>query len=305
VTEDNSQPLFFLSEILGANAPVIDILDIGAMIEGDPRYASIYQAGHGRLTLVEPNKDEAARLEKAFTGEARYLDCFLGDGKPGVFHETFYPGCASMFEPDPDVIDKFISIGTGAGSNFEIIGKAEVETTRLDDISPVVAADYIKIDVQGSELRILENATKTLENVLVLETEAEFIAIYRDQPLFGDLQVFMRAQGFVFHKFIDVASRCFRPLYFDENITAGMSQMMWADCIFIRDFTDLAGYSEDGLLKAAYVMHNMYSSYDLVYVLLNEYDERCATVFANSYAKKLASFPHLPKFLLNMKEHSF
>ena len=111
-----------------------------------------------------------------------------------------------------------------------------VDTTRLDDISPEVEADYVKIDVQGSELQILENATKTLEQVLIIEAEVEFLPIYKDQPLFGDLQIFMRSQGFVLHKLIDVASRCFMPQYFGGNRHAGMSQMLWADAVFVRDF---------------------------------------------------------------------
>jgi FkbM family methyltransferase len=295
--------MFSLNEILGPETPAIDILDIGAMIEGEPRYAPIFHAGNAVITLVEPNESEAEILRQAFGDETRHLDCFLGDGQPATLNITHYPGCASIFTPDPSVIDLFASIDTGPGSNFEVIKTEPVETTRLDDVSPMVEADYIKIDVQGSELKILENGLKTLERVSIIETEVEFLAIYKDQPLFGDLQIFMREQGFVLHKFIDVASRCFHPMSFDDNNYAGMSQMLWADAIFVRDFSDLKNYSDDGLLKSAYIMHDLYSSFDFVFFLLSEYDKRQSTTHAVIYAQKLASFPKLPKFMLNLKEH--
>ena len=244
--------MFSLSEILGEASPSINVLDIGAMIEGEPRYFSIYQAGAANLTLIEPNENEVGLLHKVFGDAPRYLHCFLGDGSSATLHLTRYPGCASFFTPDPTVIDNFVAIDTGSGGNFEVEKTMTVETTRLDDISPEVEADYVKIDVQGSELQILENATKTLEQVLIIEAEVEFLPIYKDQPLFGDLQIFMRSQGFVLHKLIDVASRCFMPQYFGGNRHAGMSQMLWADAVFVRDFAALKNYSTPELLKPTF-----------------------------------------------------
>jgi FkbM family methyltransferase len=295
--------MFSLFDILGPATPSIDVLDVGAMVEGEPRYFPIYQAGAANLTLIEPNENEIGLLRQAFGNDPRYLQYFLGDGCSATLHLTHYPGCTSIFAPDPTVIDNFVSIDTGPGANFEVKKTEIVETTRLDDISPAVEADYIKIDVQGSELGILENATKTLEQVLVIEAEVEFLPIYKDQPLFGDLQIFMRSQGFVLHKLIDVASRCFMPQYFNNNRYAGMSQMLWADAIFVRDFTALKNYSTAGLLKTAYVMHDMYGSFDFVNFLLSEHDLREGTSLAIRYIQKLSAYPDLPRFMLNAKEY--
>ena len=56
-----------------------------------------------------------------------------------------------------------------------------------------------------------------------------------------------------------------------------MSQLLWADAIFVRDFTRLDAYSDDDLLKAAAVLDVVYSSYDLAGLLLIEYDRRVKT----------------------------
>lgn len=39
---------------------------------------------------------------------------------------------------------------------------------------------------------------EVLRRAIVVECEALFVPLYHDQPLFGDLQVFMRNEGFLF-----------------------------------------------------------------------------------------------------------
>ena len=86
---------------------------------------------------------------------------------------------------------------------------------------------------QGYELEIMRHGTATLANTLVIECETEFVPLYKDQPLFGDVQCFLRDQGFMLHKLIDVAGRPFRP-FNPPNPYQPMSQLLWADAIFVR-----------------------------------------------------------------------
>jgi hypothetical protein len=78
-----------------------------------------------------------------------------------------------------------------------------VETTTLDawalqDGVPVV--DYIKVDTQGTELEIMQGGIQTLKHVRCLEVEVEFNPIYLGQPVFADVDTFLRGQGFVLWK---------------------------------------------------------------------------------------------------------
>src|SRR6185503_3749143 len=159
------------------------------------------------------------------------------------------------------------------GGNFHVQRTSTVETVRLDDIKPPLTIDYLKADTQGYELEIMRNGTAALANTLVIECEVEFVPLYRGQPLFGDVQCFLREQGFMLHKLIDVAGRPFRP-FNPPNPFLPMSQMLWADAIFVRDFTRLEAYGDDELLQAAAILDVVYSSFDLVGVLLTEYDRR-------------------------------
>ena len=107
-----------------------------------------------------------------------------------------------------------------------MVNTETVQTKRLDDVEEYPPIDFMKIDVQGGELDILRHGVNTLGNVTVVQLEVEFVPVYKDQPLFGDLQVFLRDQGFQLHKFIDIAGRCFRPFQMGKNPYGAMSQFL-------------------------------------------------------------------------------
>ncbi len=191
----------------------------------------------------------------------------------------------------------FMTIGCAdPGGNFFVQRTDRVETVRLDDLGPNIVVDFLKIDVQGYELEIMRNGTSKLSNTVVIECEVEFVPMYRDQPLFGDIQCFLRDQGFVLHKLIDVGGRPFRP-FSPPNPYLPMSQLLWADAIFVRDFTRLGTYSDDGLLKAAAILDLVYGSYDLVALLLGEYDRRSHTDLRQRYLDALPRRPLQLQFL--------
>ena len=52
------------------------------------------------------------------------------------------------------------------------------------------------MDVQGAELMILENAQTILNNVIIFQTEADFIELFKGQPSFGELDGFIRSEEF-------------------------------------------------------------------------------------------------------------
>jgi hypothetical protein len=58
---------------------------------------------------------------------------------------------------------------------------------------------------------------------------------------------------------------------------SAMSQVLWADAIFVKDITRLDAYSDEQLLKASLILHQIYYSFDLLHILLVEYDRRCTT----------------------------
>jgi len=272
-----------------AAVPALTIIDVGAMAEGEPRYAPLLQRCSATLIGFEPQPAELEKLRSRAPAGRTYLPHFLGRGGPATFHATRYPGCSSLYEPDPGLIDMFSTIGAGSpAGNFHVVSTSEVHTTRLDDVPGCARPDLIKLDVQGAELDVLEGGVATMAGALVAEVEVEFVPLYRGQPLYGEIQIFFRKHGFQFHKFIDVGGRGFAPLTATGNPFLPISQLLWADAVFVRDFADLGRYADDDLLKAALILDEVYRSYDLVARLLLEYDRRRRSGLAGRYMAELA-----------------
>jgi FkbM family methyltransferase len=75
----------------------------------------------------------------------------------------------------------------------------EVETDRLDALAQrygLSGIDYIHMDVQGAELRVLDGAGALLDSVRVIWIEVEAMSLYKDQPLRADVERFMTRRGF-------------------------------------------------------------------------------------------------------------
>ena len=276
-----------LREILDIDLPRIVVLDVGAMREGEDRYAALLEQDLASVVGFEP---QAAQLDALLTRKPathHYLPYFLGRGEARTFYVTRYPGCSSLYEPDPAVIDLFATLGTGPDGNYEVVDRIEVETKRLDDIDECPPPDYVKIDVQGGELDVLDGGAEKLRDAVVIETETEFVPLYKEQPLFADVQTRLGALGFYLHKLVDVGGRTFRPVRNEPRPYRAISQLLWADAVFVRRFTDLAALSDTQLLKAALVLHEVYRSFDLVIHLLGELDRRQNSALATRYANSL------------------
>ena len=69
--------------------------------------------------------------------------------------------------------------------------KEVIDATTLDNLyhqSIIRELDFLKIDVQGSELDILHGGRDIInDNILGIQIEAEFKQLYKSQPLFAEI----------------------------------------------------------------------------------------------------------------------
>ncbi len=147
----------------------------------------------------------------------------------------------------------------------------------------------VKIDIQGGELMALSHAKKRLKSTLVIQTEVEFMPMYEGQPLFSDVDIFLRKHGFMLHRFYPTVSRVMAPLVVDNNIYAELSQLFWADAIFIKDITRLSLLGDQQLLKMAAILHDCYGSIDVALHLLTEHDKRTGGGLGEAYLSALTA----------------
>lgn len=84
------------------------------------------------------------------------------------------------------------------------VGEEEIETCRLDDWceSNGIAherIDILKLDIQGAELMALRGARKILQTARVVYLEVQFVPLYKDSPLFDEVETFMKECGYRRH----------------------------------------------------------------------------------------------------------
>ena len=268
--------------LTGENPP-LKIIDLGANpVDGEPPYAALFEGG-AEVVGFEPNREARAALDARKSSRETYLPYAIGDGERHRLHICQAPGMTSLLPPNEAVLNLF----HGFPSWGKVLSVEEVDTRRLDDIAETEGADYIKLDIQGAELMALRGAARRLADAVVIHCETEFLQMYQGQPLFSDIELFLRGHGFAFHRFFPIVSRMVQPLSMGEDIYAGMSQQFWADSVFIRDLTKLDALSEKQILAMAAILHDCYQSVDVVVHLLIAHGQRTGRELAGAYLEGL------------------
>ncbi len=81
------------------------------------------------------------------------------------------------------------------------ISSETAHIARLDDLRQQLRLEgcslFLKLDVQGYELEVIDGAPTTLRDVAVLEAEMSFVSLYSGQLLFAELVARLRDHGLV------------------------------------------------------------------------------------------------------------
>ncbi|TXR57614.1 FkbM family methyltransferase [Quadrisphaera setariae] len=236
------------------------VVDIGANpIDGDPPYVDMLRAGLCTVTGFEPQPEALQLLLDAAGPNERYLPHAVGDGGEHELRVTWMNGMTSLLEPDVarlSTLNEFARYG-------EVLSRTSLATTRLDDITDLGPMDLLKIDVQGSELPVFQNGRTTLAGAVAVHTEMSFAPLYEGQPLFGEVDAELRAQGFVLHTFATLKKWPIAPAVIDGYIFTNHQQVIEADVAYVKDFGRLEELTAEQLKHLALLAHHVYASPDL------------------------------------------
>jgi protein O-GlcNAc transferase len=274
-------PLFNITRLLPA-LPRLKIVDVGAMSlgEGTDAYSRLTSATPCDVYGFEPGAKALAELKASAKPRHHYLPYFIGDGSPRTFYECNFNMTSSLFEPNMDLLAKFQHL-------VQVQKTHAVETKRLDDIPELDGTDFLKVDVQGAELMVFEGAGRILDNALVVHTEVQFVPLYKGASLFGEIDTYLRSKGFLLHRLTQVG-RTFKPLVFMNDVTAMLSQVLWGDAVYVRDFMQFDQLSGAALLKLATILHETCRSVDMAALALASYDRQNGSNLQQAYLAKLA-----------------
>lgn len=164
----------------------------------------------------DPDRTEIARLQTAAPRHEWYAHALGSEAGTKPWHSLKYPDSSSVLEPVSDA-------PWSSPLHFdEHESKGFIEIRTLDSLG--FKPEFLKIDVQGYEIEVFKGAEETLKSVLVLRTEVMFNPMYIGQPLFGEIDAFLRARGF---RLWDI---------FPFEKCGG--QLMWSDAYFVSKITD-------------------------------------------------------------------
>jgi hypothetical protein len=87
--------------------------------------------------------------------------------------------------------------------------------------------------------------------------------LYEKQPTFAEIDQVLRTLGFIPHTFAAINRRMIAPLFDERNPYAALNQLLEADMVYVRDFTQPQRMSDEQLKHLAIIAHHCYRSFDL------------------------------------------
>ena len=192
--------------------------------------------------MYEAAKDDNERILRRGgelgTKDTILVNACVGRSKESVLFNLNQDPYTSSFLP---LNPKYAKLYSDKNNRDYVLGEAalavkqeSMTTDSLDELSQSLAlpqCDFLSLDTQGSELDILKGAEITLNSCVGLQLEVAFAEVYKGQPLFNDIDVFLRSKGFVFIKFKGFQE--YAPLVTGVE-SRGEKMQVFADAIYFR-----------------------------------------------------------------------
>lgn len=267
---------------LAENLPDEDvtIIDIGASKPTTSENKLLKVAKHPNVKTIgfEANKDLCAERQKNASENEQFYPYFIADGQTRPFYEMQNPQTSSLYEPNIELLTKFQDL-----YREQTVNVIEVETTKLDDVG-IEDADLIKLDIQGAELLALQGGRELYKKATLIDVEVEFLPIYKDQPLFSDVDIELRENDFHLMRFNDIFSRQLQPCVFSNDIHHSGAVQLWAySAYYMRNLLSLKALPTNKLIKMAFLIDAVWNQKDVPMHILYMLDQREGTKYLQGY----------------------
>ncbi|MFK3779887.1 FkbM family methyltransferase [Agrobacterium sp. NPDC089420] len=209
--------------------PIVDrelvIVDVGAqkLVSEDHIYTPLRKSGVSHRCIgFEPLEHRRAEM-MADDPDLQLFPDFIGDGSLQTFYVNNDDATSSLLPLNRNLNAHLEHLET-----LETVDTQPVSTSTLDNVlSDVPVVDFLKLDIQGMELKALKGGVDVLKRTNVIHCEVEFAPIYDGQPLFSDVELFLREHGFIF---VDFTAEC-RYAYVGHGFK---ERLGWGDAVFFR-----------------------------------------------------------------------
>lgn len=212
----------------------LTLVDVGA--SGGMQAHWKIASPHLRFIGFEPDEREFENLrKKSDSRKAVYLNTALYDHAGEIELRLLkHQQVSSVFEPNQRIVSRFPD-----SDWFEEVRRVRVRVNTLDaelKANQIDDVDFVKLDVQGSGLAILKGADGLLRrSVFGLELEVEFLEIYKGQPLFADVDAFVKPYGF---ELFDLNGSYWKRTK-GARLGRSRGQLSFADALYFRTVESL------------------------------------------------------------------
>ncbi len=205
---------------------IFTLVDVGSMGGVEPEWQPF--EAQIRIIGFEPDEREFAQLSSS--PQRLYLNVALAEAsQPLTFYISREPGKSSSYQPNFDLLRQFPRV-----ERFETVGTVHLPAERVQSLGAALSdrqiaeLDFLKLDTQGSELSILKGSGEYLtRRALGLRVEVEFSELYCGQPLFAEVDTFIRQVGF---QLMDL-----QRYYWKRYAAPGRGQLVFGEALYFRN----------------------------------------------------------------------
>jgi FkbM family methyltransferase len=208
----------------------VKIVDIGGAMGPDQRWLAL-RPNRAHFMTFEPDSRSLDGLLANDAGDVTFPVALGGVSGTRTLTLTEGEFASSLYPPNESVLADF-----SVWPWYHTTGSTEVEVTTLDLAVAKVPGwrtDFIKVDIEGADLEVLQAGTQALSEAFGVQIEMSVIQRNLGTPLQPEAAAWLESQGFV--PWLLLREHWARAGRLHGLNTA--HQLAWADAVYFRDRT--------------------------------------------------------------------